>query len=187
MKHLTFDEIDLIADRKYRNGLRSGADLHLEGCEQCQREVGFQRTLNAASFRSSSVRVSEDFNARLFVRLGINARSPKGALLSGLLANLFGLMMVVGFFGIIVSRFGSIKSFEIGSEGTTIGKIWDGWGETFRAFISSAKGIRSTPDFGIEPETQTILLSILVALFLLYLIDWIHERRSIRSRSSHHS
>jgi hypothetical protein len=186
MKHLTIEEIDLIADRTRTNGLRSETDEHLETCEQCQREVAFQRTLKATAFRSASVQISEDFNARLFVKLGINARTPKASKFSGLLGNLFALMMVVGFFGIIVTRFGSVRSFEIGSEGTTIGKILEGWGKLFHASNLAAKDVRMIPELGVKPETQTILLSILVALFLLYVIDWLRERQSIRPKSSHH-
>lgn len=185
MNHLTFEEIDRIAARTRTNGLRSGVDEHLVRCEQCQREVELQRTLRAVAFQSTTVKVSEDFNARLFARLGINARSSKGAMLTGLLGNMFALMTVIGFFGIIVSRLGSIKSLEIGSDSTTLGKIWVSWVEFIRASMSSVKGIRMIPDLGVKPETQMILLSILAALFLVYLIDWLLERKSIRSGSSH--
>jgi anti-sigma factor RsiW len=107
--HLSPEDIIRMADDEIANGERSAARQHVSACDQCRREVEFQKTLRRTLGQALPTPVKKSFTSSVLGAIGVPARKGLSDRISDNLGSLFALLMVIGMFGIVSTYVSSLE------------------------------------------------------------------------------
>ncbi len=175
MEHLSFELICRIADRRAELHEEVRAQVHLEQCTRCRREVEIQQSILKASRLTVNTRLSGDFTRKTLAAIMPQKGKKWYEKLLQNMGNIIALALVLGFLGYISSITSGDKTqifFPTGDDLLAKSlKALSDISHQFLAYYQSNVAAKSASS-GV---TNTFVFGLL-AIFILAVIDRVVQR-----------